>query len=229
MSTQRGHTATVAGCATRLWPPKSGSRKALVIKELCAELDGFTLHAAVRIQARETSRLEPLCRYITRPPLSGARLSLTKEGVVVHQLRAPYRDGTTHFVFDPLAFIERLATLIPPPRMHTLSYHGVLAPGSSWRSEIVSRRVQRRRSSCGGSAGADRPRHRYSWPELMLRVFSVDVQRCGTCGSRRRSIAVITQPEVVAKILEHAGLESVAPMTTAARPPPQMELGFEGY
>ncbi len=63
----------------------------------------------------------------------------------------------------------------------------------------------------------------------MLRVFSVDVQRCGTCSSRRRSIAVITLPEVIAKILEHLGLESVAPMTTPARPPPQMELGFEGY
>ncbi len=106
-----------------------------MIKELCAERDGFTLHAALRIQPRETSRLEHLCRYITRLSLSGARLSLTKEGVVVHQLRAPYRDGTTHFVFEPLTFIERLAALIPPPRMHTLTYHGVLAPGSSWRSE----------------------------------------------------------------------------------------------
>ena len=28
------------------------------------------------------------------------------------------RDGTTHFVFDPLTFIERLAALVPRPGVH---------------------------------------------------------------------------------------------------------------
>jgi len=43
----------------------------------------------------------------------------------------PFRDGTTHFVFEPLVLIERLAALVPPPRMHQLTYHGVLAPGAA--------------------------------------------------------------------------------------------------
>ncbi|HJM58875.1 MAG TPA: transposase, partial [Planctomycetota bacterium] len=46
--------------------------------------------------------------------------SLNEQGKVVHELRAPFKDGTTHFVFDPLVFIERLAALVPPPRMHQL-------------------------------------------------------------------------------------------------------------
>ena len=73
-------------------PLAGGSRKAVVIKELCAELDGFTLHAATRIKADESARLEHLLRYVTRPALSAERLSLNEQGKVVHELRVPYRD-----------------------------------------------------------------------------------------------------------------------------------------
>ena len=40
------------------------------------------------------------------------------EGKVVYTLRRPWRDGTTHIVFDPLTFIERLAALVSRPRVH---------------------------------------------------------------------------------------------------------------
>ena len=78
----------------------------------------------------------------SRPPIATERLSLSPDGRVVYELRRPWRDGTTHFVFDPLTFLERLAALVPHPREHGLTYHGVLAPASSWRDEIVpARRV----------------------------------------------------------------------------------------
>ena len=48
-------------------PVAEVSGRAVVIKELCAELGGFSLHAAVNVDAGELSRLEHLCRYITRP------------------------------------------------------------------------------------------------------------------------------------------------------------------
>jgi hypothetical protein len=199
----------------------------VVIKELCAELDGFTLHAAVRVEPQQSSRLEHLCRYVTRPPLSTERLSLDEQGNVVHELRVPHRDGTTHFVFDPLAFIERLAALVPPPRMHQLTYHGVLAPAASWRSDIVPGRVRERPSSGAGSGGSVVACSRYSWPELMRRVFAVDVLKCPKCGSRRRWIAAITERKVIEKILEHLGLESTLPRPAPARASPQLELVFD--
>ena len=96
------------------------------------------------------------------PALSSRRLSLSGAGKVVHELRAPFRDGTTHFVFEPLVFIERLAALVPPPRMHQLTYHGVLAPGSSRRSEIVPSSAREGRSSCAGEGTRVQPCHRYS-------------------------------------------------------------------
>ena len=200
--------------------------RAVVIKELCAELDGFSLHAAVKVEAGQTSRLEHLCRYLTRPPLSNKRLSFTPDGRVVHELRAPFRDGTTHFIFEPLAFIERLAALVPPPRLHQLTYHGVLAPASSWRSDIVPASPARRRSSCGG--GGLLPLHRYSFSELMKRVFRIDALKCAKCGSERRWIAAITNADSIAKILDHLDLPSARIQLAPPRAPPQQELGFEG-
>ncbi len=42
---------------------------------------------------------------LQRPHLSSLRLSLSEQGKVVRELRAPFKDGTTHSVFDPLVFI----------------------------------------------------------------------------------------------------------------------------
>ena len=64
-------------------------------------------------------KLERLCRYITHPAVSGKRLSLTTNGNVRYDvngitnvagagmrrsdhLKTPYRDGTTHVIFEPL-------------------------------------------------------------------------------------------------------------------------------
>jgi len=52
------------------------------------------------------------------------RLSLTARGLVRYTLKTPYRDGTTHVIFEPLDFIARLAALVPKPRVHLTRYHG---------------------------------------------------------------------------------------------------------
>jgi hypothetical protein len=36
---------------------------------------------------------------------------------VRYQLKTPYRDGTTHVIFEPLDFMSRLAALVPKPRV----------------------------------------------------------------------------------------------------------------
>ena len=51
--------------------------------------------------------LEPLCRYITRPAIAEQRLSLTNQGKVRYELKTPYRDGTTHVIFEPVDFIAK--------------------------------------------------------------------------------------------------------------------------
>lgn len=36
-----------------------------------------------------------------------------------------WRDGTSHVVFEPAELVERLAALVPPPRVHLVRYHGI--------------------------------------------------------------------------------------------------------
>ncbi|MFN8543379.1 MAG: transposase [Candidatus Binatia bacterium] len=47
---------------------------------------------------------------------------------------------------------------------------------------------------------------RWSWAELLHRVFAVDVLACPRCGGRMRVIATIDDPPVVQRILTHLGI-----------------------
>ena len=59
------------------------------------------------------------------------------------KLKSPYKDGSTHIVMEPLEFMERLAALVPRPRLHLIRFHGVLAPNAKLRSKIVPSPAER--------------------------------------------------------------------------------------
>lgn len=102
-----------------------------------AKAHGFSLHAGVSCEAHQRELRERLCRYIARPAVAEQRLTVNAHGKVVYLLKTPYRDGTTHVVFEPLDFIARLAALVPRPRVNLTRYHGVLAPNHRWRAEVT--------------------------------------------------------------------------------------------
>ena len=104
---------------------------------LCADCDGFSLHAGVRVAAGDRKRLEHLARYAGRPAIAGSRLELLPDGRVSYALKRRWKNGTTHVVMRPEVLIERLLALVPRPRRHLVTYHGVLAPAAGLRSQIV--------------------------------------------------------------------------------------------
>jgi len=97
--------------------PREGTAR----QPMCADIDGLSLHVAVRVDASDRKRLEQLCRYITRPALSDERVQLNAAGRVELKLKTPWRDGTTHLVMSLLEIMKRLAALATPRRQ--------LAPG----------------------------------------------------------------------------------------------------
>ena len=203
-------------------PPASStapSRPALVAKGA-----GFTLHAGVSVPAQRRERLEALCRYVARPALATERLSLDDHGRILYALRHPF-GGKTHVVFTPRTLLERLCALIPFPRTHLLTYHGVLAPASSWRDEVVPSPPPRKPAACQAPESADPVAldRRYRWAELMKRTFGFDLLTC-ECGARREVIACITEREVVRRILRHLGLPDEPPSSTPARAPPLLDF-----
>ncbi|MEW6743621.1 MAG: transposase, partial [Planctomycetota bacterium] len=131
-----------------------------------AALDGFTLHNEVRIAARDRGRLERLIRYMCRPPLANERLAMSDDGRVALELRRPYSDGSTHVLFAPLTFIEKLAALIPPPYFNHVTYHGLLAPNAPDRATWAPRgvtRAARSRSRAASTLRPPRPPWRCTW------------------------------------------------------------------
>ncbi|MBW1877472.1 MAG: transposase [Deltaproteobacteria bacterium] len=118
----------------------------------CAQSGYYSLHAGVRLAARDRNALERLCRYILRPPLSHSRLSERDDGNLVLRLKTPWRNGTTAIVLSPSELLQRLAAIIPRPRVHQLTYHGVLAfgePGGERRGPV--------RPACGDSNRTHEP------------------------------------------------------------------------
>ena len=71
-------------------------------------------------------------------------------------------------------------------------------------------------------------RRRYSWAELLRRVFLIDVLVCPRCGGTRRLLAAIHDPAAIRKVLGAMGLPAEVPMLASARSPPrQRELEWE--
>jgi hypothetical protein len=189
---------------------------------LCANISGFSLHAGVYCAPWERAKLEKLCRYVTRPAVAESRLKLLANDNVLLKLKKSYRDGTSHLVFSPIEFIEKLAALVPPPRAHLTRFHGVLAPHAKIRSLIVPKKPKvpiELPVAANNTAKAEPQKdpRRISWAKLLKRVFSIDMETCRHCGGEMKIIAAIMENAVVEKILKHVGLPHKPPDIAPAR------------
>jgi hypothetical protein len=123
---------------------------------LCAEVDGFSLHAAVRVAGRDRDRLEHLCRYAGRAAIAENRLALLPDGRVAYSLKKRWKDGTTHVVMTKQVLMERLCALVPKPRKHLVTYHGVFAPAAGIRQWVVPKvELPEAAVEAGAGGGAD--------------------------------------------------------------------------
>lgn len=100
---------------------------------LCAAVDEFSLHAGAWVSARDR---EKLCRYAARPAVAASRLVELADGRIGYALKNRWRDGTTAVVMTKEVLMERLCALVPKPRKHLVTYHGVLAPASGMRPKV---------------------------------------------------------------------------------------------
>ena len=135
------------------------------------------------------------------------------------QLKTPYRDGTTHLVMTPLEFLQRLAALVPRPRLHLIRFHGMLAPNAALRSQIVPGEADPATDTPDEHSDAPyaSTQARMSWAQLLKRVFAIDMAACPQCGGPLTFIAAIEDPAVIVKILAHLGVPTRAPPRSPAR------------
>jgi len=176
---------------------------------LCAEVEGFNLHAATFVAEHRRRRLERLVSYVARPALSDDRLTLLDDGQIALKLKRQWADGTTAIVLPPEELLCRLAALVSRPFENGLVYFGVLAGNAKLRAAVVP----------GGREHGKRTgkrQGRIPWADLIYRAFGIDVRRCD-CGGTFHLIAEIHDPEVIVAVLSSMGLRTEPlPITPAA-------------
>jgi hypothetical protein len=78
--------------------------------------------------------------------------------------------------------MEKLAALVPRPRVHLTRFHGVLGPHYKYRKQIVPKKISPpalidAEAVSDISATSDKPTSRskrMSWARLLKRVFGID-------------------------------------------------------
>ena len=83
------------------------------------------MYADTAVHANDREGLERLLRYGARGPVAESRLRLLEDG------RYEYtpKKGVA-FTLTAEALVRRLVALVPPPKRHLTSFHGVLAPNA---------------------------------------------------------------------------------------------------
>lgn len=99
---------------------------------------GFSVDGAVRIEATDRAGRERLLRYCARPPFALDRLHELDPERLLYKSTKPGPGGTGSLLLTPLELLDRLATLVPPPRIHRHRYFGVLAPNSPLRTAVTT-------------------------------------------------------------------------------------------
>jgi len=233
-----------AGEALRLPFGRSSSDSSwneLPTERLCANLDGFSLHAARRITAHDRDGLERLCRYGLRAPFSAERFQRLSDGNVVYLLKRPWPGpgGRTELVFEPTALLRRLAALIPSPYLNLVRYHGILHNRSRFRDQLPPPDVDLGRPAAiepcepsdpkkgdPGQSVPVRPR-RLGWAQLLRRVLNVDALCCPKCATPMLVIAFITEPSVIQRILGHLNIPSSLQTIAPTQLSPQADFDFQ--
>jgi hypothetical protein len=141
----------------------------------------FDLHGGRTVRAEDRRTLERLCHYLLRPPLAQERIELLADGRIGLTLAHPWADGTRALVFGGVEFLEKLAVLIPKPRVNLLIYHGILGARARQRAAAVAQAVPLNPEAAAPMpppAAAASPllpcapsRRAWAWADLMRRVF----------------------------------------------------------
>jgi hypothetical protein len=191
---------------------------------------GFSVDGSVRIAATERAGRERLLRYCARPPFALDRQRELDPDHLLYESTQQGPGGNGPQRLTPLALLNRLATLVPPPRIHRHRYFGVLAPNSPLRTAVTALAPEATTAPPAPIAvPAAEPAHRrparYAWAMLLARIYEVFPLRCTHCGADMRIIAFITDGPTVRDILGHCGEPTAPPRIAPARGPPLWAAG----
>jgi len=145
------------------------------------------------------------------------------------------RCADIQLALTPLQLIDRLAALVPPTRVHRHRYHGVLAPNSPHRTQVITFERQAPPPSprqlaptaTDASHSARRSPARILWALLLARIYEIFPLQCPLCGAQMRIIAFITEAPSINAMLIQLGEPTTPPEVAPARGPPLWDPAAE--
>jgi hypothetical protein len=211
--------------------------------------DMLTWAPGFSLEATDRAGLERLIRYCARPPFALDRLHLvgSRSDQILYVLPAPDPAGRTALRLSALEFLDRLAKILPPPRIHRHRYHGVFAPNAPLRPLVTERAHQDNALAAQTSVPhlpfpvtptasppmpEPSPHHppdtvasrSSKWAALLARIYEVFPLICPSCQSPLTFISFLTHPDPITQILAHIGEPTSPPLIHPARGPPQTEF-----
>ena len=137
-----------------------------------------------------------------------------------------------------LDFIDHLAKLIPPPRVHRHHYFGVLAPNSRLRKQVIATAgpapaIMMQMEQAGKQMNIDqnqntktpdepKKRKSYTWAMLLARIYEVFPLICPRCKHPMTLISFITDPSQIKPILQSMKIPTEPPPITPASYPDEL-------
>jgi hypothetical protein len=128
---------------------------------------------------------------------------------------------------DPYELIARICAMVPPPRFHMVRFHGVLAPNSAIREQVVASAkpyVPPQENTVPNPVQlplfgklfeepeADvKHARRKPWAWLLRHVFAIDVNVCSKCAGRMKWRQVALTADAIREGLARAGLSARGP------------------
>lgn len=181
---------------------------------------GFSAHNRVRVAAEDREGRIKLAGYMLRAPMSLAKMSYdAATGTVIYRSKMHLGLKRNFQLMPGAQWLELLCKHIPDRYEHLVRYVG-------WYS---NRARGERAKAPGVQAAPSTPaavvehvsefaaRARAAWARLIRKVYEADPLECPKCKGPMRVIALIDDPGVVRRILEHLGRWAPEP---AERGPP---------
>ena len=80
-----------------------------------------------------------LCAYGARGAVASSRLSELPDGRFAYDMKRALPDGRRKLLMTGVELLEKLVALIPPTYANLTRFHGVFAPTSRLRTQVVPR------------------------------------------------------------------------------------------
>jgi hypothetical protein len=162
------------------------------------------------------------CVKRTRPVLTGAQAG--------HSPRL-FNEEFSLLRFSGVELCERLAALVPHPRLNLIRFGGVFAPRHRLRPLVVAMApkgaipdsgIRSTDPAVASEEGKLQPKkYSLSWNELRARVFKEDLSHCRKCGGDVKITDAILDRDAIKRILTALGLPTVLPkFAPPSRAPP---------